>query len=264
MTFILAIVFFFFGLSMGSFLNVIIFRLNTGRSFGGRSKCLSCQKTLSWYELVPVASFILQGRRCRSCRAKLSWQYPAVELLSGLIFAGLFLRFTNLFYFGSALDFSVTYAFCAIIFSLLLLIAAYDLRHKVIPDIPVFILIALSFAGLFLFSGGSFHLHFPAWQEFLYGLLFTLPFAALWFISRGKWMGLGDGKLALGLAWFLGPSIMFSALALSFWSGAGIGLIMVAFKKLHGLKSEIPFAPFLFFGAILAFFFQLNFFPSGF
>ncbi len=258
------IIFFVFGIIIGSFLNVVIFRLNTGKTFGGRSQCLSCHKTLSWYELVPVASFLLQRGRCRSCRARISFQYPLIELASGLIFLGLFLKLQASFFYSDVLSFAAVYAFYAVMFSILLVITAYDARHKVIPDSLVIVFGILAFAGLFLFRDGFLSPHIPSFYDFLYGILFALPFGAIWFFSKGKWMGLGDGKLALGLSWFLGPVYMFSALALAFWTGAAVGMILVAFKKLSGLKSEVPFAPFLALGAILAFFFQLNFFGAAF
>ncbi|KKP84730.1 MAG: Type 4 prepilin-like protein leader peptide-processing enzyme [Parcubacteria group bacterium GW2011_GWD2_35_7] len=98
MTFFLTIIFFILGLIIGSFLNVVIFRFNTERSFGGRSGCMTCQNKLCWYELIPLISFFALKGRCRNCKAKISIQYPIVELMSGLIFAGLFLKFQDIFY----------------------------------------------------------------------------------------------------------------------------------------------------------------------
>ena len=263
MTTILTIIFLFFGLVIGSFLNVVILRLNTEKTFGGRSGCMACQKQLSWYELFPVFSFIFLKGRCKGCKTKISWQYPLVELFTGLIFACLFLKFQEVFYF-SPLIFAGTMAYYASMFSLLIVIAVYDIRHKIIPDILAIILGILAFVGLFFFSSFGFNLHLPSIWDLLSGVFIALPFALLWLVSRGAWMGLGDAKLAISLGWLLGLSRALSGVVLAFWTGAVIGLILIAFSKKHSVKSEIPFAPFLVLGAILAFLFELHIFPLGF
>ncbi len=264
MTLFITFVFLILGLIVGSFLNVVIFRLNTHRSFGGRSGCMICQKRLYWYELVPVVSFLWLKGRCSSCKTKISMQYPIVEGITGLIFAGLFLKFENLFYLDT-LIFSISLAFYATVFSLLLVIAVYDLRHKIIPDSLSLILGILSFIGLFFFSGFGFNIHFPSIWEFLSGIILALPFALFWLISKGTWMGLGDAKLAIGLGWLLGLSRALSGAVLSFWIGAIFGILLIFLnKKKYSIKSEIPFAPFLVLGMILAFLFELHIFPLNF
>ena len=263
MTTILTIIFFILGLIIGSFLNVVIFRLNTQKSFGGRSGCMACQKQLSWYELFPVFSFIFLRGRCKGCKTKISWQYPLVELLTGIIFACLFLKFQTTFYLSTFI-FAGTMAYYTGMFSLLIVIAVYDLRHKIIPDVLVLVFGVLAFVGLFFFSSFGFNLHIPSILELLSGLLIALPFALVWLVSKGTWMGLGDAKLAIGLGYLLGLSRALSGVVLAFWSGAIIGLILIAFSKKHSMKSEIPFAPFLILGAILAFLFELHLFPIGF
>ena len=269
-------IFFVLGLIIGSFLNVVIYRINTKRSFGGRSACMSCQSKLSWYELIPLFSFLSLKGRCLNCKTKISIQYPLVELLSGLIFALLFLKFQDVF-FSNVLIFSFAYVYYAIIFSILLVIAVYDLKHKIIPDILSFIFGALAFVGLFFFNSSSlplasagwaqasFYIHIPSILEFLSGVFIALPFALFWLISGGRWMGLGDAKLALGIGWLLGFTSALSGLAVAFWSGAIIGVTLVIFSKNSkiirmGMKSEIPFAPFLVLGTILAFLFDLHLF----
>lgn len=263
MTFILTIIFFILGIVFGSFLNVVIFRFNTNRSFGGRSGCMTCQKELCWYELIPLISFFALKGRCRSCKTKISIQYPIVELISGIIFSALFLKFQDLFYLNTFV-FSISYAYYATMFSVLLIIAVYDLKHKLIPDILVFIFGIVAFIGLFFFTNYGFYPHIPSLLEFLSGIFLALPFALLWLVSKGTWMGLGDAKLALGLGWLLGFSRLLSGAVVAFWSGAIVGIILVIFSKKHGMKSEIPFAPFLVFGIIIAFLFELHLFPVGF
>lgn len=260
MTTILAFIFFVLGLVIGSFLNVVIFRLNTQKTFGGRSQCLACQKQLSWYELFPLFSFLFLKGRCKGCKTKISWQYPLVELVTGIIFACLFLKFQDIFY-SSTFSFAFTMAYYAGMFSLLIVIAVYDLRHKIIPDILALIFGVLAFLGLFLFSAFGFNPHLPSIWELSSGIILALPFALLWLVSKGTWMGLGDAKLALGLGWLLGLSRALSGIVLAFWSGAIIGLILLAFSRKHSMRSEIPFAPFLVLGAILAFLFELHLFP---
>jgi len=219
--------------------------------------------TLSWYELFPVFSFLGLRGRCRNCKTKISIQYPLVELITGLIFAALFLKFQDIFFLNT-LAFSFTYAYYAIVFSLLMVIAVYDLKHKIIPDSLSLALGILTFFGLFLFSTGNFSvfsLHLPTLWDILAGPLIALPFALLWLVSAGRWMGLGDAKLALSLGWLLGLSAAFSGVVVAFWIGAIVGIMLVIFSPKHGMKSEIPFAPYLVLGTLLAFIFSLSIFP---
>jgi prepilin signal peptidase PulO-like enzyme (type II secretory pathway) len=265
---ILTIIFLGLGLIIGSFLNVVILRLNTERSFGGRSACMNCQSQLVWYELIPVFSFLGLLGRCRTCKTKISVQYPLVELATGIIFALLFLKFQNIFFLNT-LVFAFTYAYYTSLFSLLLVIAVYDLKHKIIPDALSFIFGILAFIGLFLFgnsglANNSFYPHMPLIIDFLSGILIALPFYLFWLLSKGTWMGLGDAKLAIGIGWLLGISEALSGLAIAFWVGAVVGIALIVSSKKHGMKSEIPFAPYLVLGAFLAFIFSLHLFGAGF
>lgn len=270
MTLLLLVFFFILGLIIGSFLNVVIYRINTAKSFGGRSACMSCEKKLRWYELIPLFSFLFLKGRCRTCKTRISIQYPLVELATGLIFALLFLELKDVFYMD-ILTFGVTYDYYAVMFSILMVIAVYDLKHKIIPDSLSLVFGIFAFIGLFFFTSSGFPVfypHIPALSEFLSGILIASPFAFFWLISSGKWMGLGDAKLALGIGWLLGLSIALSGLVIAFWSGAIIGVILIIFSKsrkmaglgVRGIKSEIPFAPFLVLGTFLAFIFELNLF----
>ena len=246
--------FFVLGLIIGSFLNVVIYRLNTSKSLGGRSACMSCQNKLSWYELIPLLSFLGLKGRCQNCKTKISIQYPLVELLTGLIFAGLFLKLFQNNFFIFNFVFVFTFIYYAAMFSLLLVIAVYDLRHKIIPNN-----LALTFCVLSIFSSNAFI--FAIFD----GIFLALPFAFLWLVSKGTWIGLGDAKLVLGLGWFLGFSQALSAIMLAFWSGALVGLALLIFKKTStGMKTEIPFAPFLIVGAFIAFIFNLRLFDINF
>lgn len=250
---------FCFGLIVGSFLNVVIYRYNTGQGIiGGRSRCPACAAGLRWFELLPLASFLWQSGRCRRCLSKISWQYPAVEVATGLIFALTVWKF-NL----SALSRSLLPLVLGM-FSLLIVITVYDLRHKIIPDGLVYAFIILA-ALLTLLSGDLI-----LWREHLLtGLGLFAFFFLLWWLSDGHWIGFGDGKLALGVGFWLGYQGGISAVVLAFWLGAAIGVLLVLFSQLSRLsrplrsftmKSEIPFAPFIIAGLLLNFFLNLNVF----
>lgn len=238
----LPIIIFAFGLIIGSFLNVVILRLNTGRSIAkGRSKCGSCSRTLSWYELVPVFSFLGLRGKCRTCKTQISFQYPFVELITALTFV---LLYTKIMLTGGFTLLSwLSFLFSAIVASLLIVITIYDLRHKIIPDRIVYLFIVLAFVSLifkvvtissFSFIDGLFS-----------GILLSAPFFFLWFFSKGRLMGFGDVKLALGIGWLISIMGALTVFLLSFWIGAIVGLFLIALTRGYGMKSEIPFAPFL-------------------
>ena len=110
---------------------------------------MSCKNQLRFYELVPVFSFLGLRGRCRNCKTKISIQYPLVELITGIIFATFFLKFQDIFFFNAPV-FVITYAYYVMMFSLLLVIAVYDLRHKIIPDILALVLGVLGFIAKFV------------------------------------------------------------------------------------------------------------------
>ncbi len=239
---------FVFGAVIGSFLNVVSLRYGTGKGLGGRSMCMSCGKTLTWRELVPLASFIAQRGKCRGCGTKVSWQYPLIELATGAIFAGIIVRFPPVSALAALSDIIYMASAC-----FLMPILAYDWRHKVIPDGLVYSFDALALASVFL--GGQSWLHAPHIWTILAGPILALPFAFLWLVSRGKWMGLGDAKLALGIGWILGLNAGLNAFVLAFWAGAVIGVawMLMRFGRFKaGL--EVPFGPFLIAGLYAALF----------
>lgn len=260
MLFILAIVFFVLGIIIGSFLSVVICRYNTNKNLGGRSACMSCQTTLHWYELIPLASFFFLRGRCRTCRTKISMQDPLVELFSGLIFVALFFKLKTVFFIDS-FSFVLSYGYYAAMFSLLLIVSFYDIKHKIIPDVMSLTLGIGAFIGMFFFSGGTFYPHVPSLSHFLAGFVISIPFALFWLVSKGRWMGLGDAKLSVGLGFLLGMEAVLSGTVLAFWIGSLAGISLLLSKKIKSTKSEIPFAPFLVLGAMIAFFFGINLFP---
>lgn len=259
----LAIIFIFLlGTIIGSFLNVVIYRFNTGKSITkGRSICMSCNKKLRWYELIPVLSFLIQSGKCRNCARKISHQYPIVELVTGVIFTIISLHFLNILS-KSIYDYIAVVGVFTFLFSLLVVISVYDIRHKIIPDKLVYIYAFVSFITIFINQNGFDYLFIkPSMMEIISGPIFALPFAFLWLISSGKWMGLGDAKLVLGLGWMLGPLQSIAMLTLSFWIGALVSLFVMLFthKKVN-MKTEIPFAPFLILSTLIVFIFNLDIF----
>ncbi len=255
---------FVFGTVIGSFLNVVIFRSHSGATFLGRSMCFSCGKTLRWHDLVPIFSFAALRGKCRFCLSKISWQYAAVEILTSALFVLFFWKVGGVAALQNTASFSyfANLVFLFTLGSLLVVIAGYDIKHKIIPDAFAYSFAALAFLGLIFFPTLA-----PTPLDFFAGPLLALPFAFLWYVSGGRWMGLGDAKLALGIGWFLGLKAGIVAVILAFWIGAIFGLALVAIGKLSAtpffssilrrritMKSEIPFAPFLIVGLLIVFF----------
>lgn len=274
-----AVFYFCLGAIVGSYLNVLILRYNTGRSSGGRSRCMSCLKTLEWYELVPIFSYVFQRGRCRMCTSKVSIQYPLVEFASAALFLLIFLQEPPI------LEMLALF----LIATLFLFVVVYDLKHLIIPQGPMYGLIVLSFASLFIvWNPLAFSL--PTLGDFLMGPILFSFFAALYMLSSGRAVGFGDAKLSLAIGWFLGFPGGISAFILSFWIGATVGVILLLATYLQSRarvskspvgkhesgatedkvyfsyepplrwhrKSEIPFAPFLAVGTFLVFFFHVS------
>ncbi len=275
---IIIVTFFLFGLIIGSFLNVVLFRYNTGRGIGGRSKCFSCKRSLGPVDLVPVFSFLMFRGKCRTCSTKISWQYPAVELLTGLLFAVAAAQGVLGFEYN-ILQFTAHMTYVLALLSMLVLITVYDIKHKIIPDTFVLIFSVLCFLNLFFAFGSHDSIHFvlPSLFQVISGFLLAFPFYLFWLISSGRWMGLGDAKLVIGFGWLLGLGAGATAIIYGFWIGAAVSLLMMFFgfivrnfglftegryKVLTSLsmKTEIPFAPFLITGLLMVLFFGYNMF----
>jgi len=224
----ISIFLFILGAIVGSFLNVVGLRWGK-RKLSGRSACPHCSKTLCWFELIPIVSFLIQRGRCRGCKKKISWQYPLIELWTGLIFA------------------TVPYIFIPI-FCIYVVILIYDFHHKIIPDELVYTSILLALLTSYFLLPTSFSL-----LDWLAGPILFVFFASIWFLSRGRAMGFGDAKLGLSVGLLLGATQGFSAIILAFWIGAFGSLAYLFLNKIgfikntKGLtiKSEIPFAPFI-------------------
>ncbi|MBI4992513.1 MAG: prepilin peptidase [Candidatus Harrisonbacteria bacterium] len=264
---------FLFGLITGSFLNVVSFRYDPEKSVFnfrnllGRSHCPFCRKTLRWYELIPVLSFVVQLGKCRSCGAKLSWQYPLVELTSGLIFL-LPLYFSN--YTLTPKPYTLIESIIWIlVFLTFLLIWTIDYRLYLIPDelnwalVILGLVLILSSAGNFGEFQGSFigpyaslfGLRQNIWLNHLFGAGFgILLTGAIIFLTRGKGMGMGDLKLLGALGFLYGwPDVLFIFMFGSLVGGV-VSAVLLLIRR-WGMKSQVPFGPFLILGAMLVFFF---------
>ena len=272
MIYILYLSVFLLGLFVGSFLNCVIYRLEKKESFlkgklrekirfaalRGRSFCPACKHVLSWRDLIPVLSFFLLKGKCRYCSSKISWQYPLVEISTALMFFIIFKNSNSDFLLNNFREIDlVNILYYWIIVSIFIVVFVYDLKHFIIPDGTVIALITVSFLWHlfnFLSNNYSFQMLF---SYFLSGFGAFLFFLFFYSVSRGKWMGFGDVKLAFAIGFFLGFPWIVIALFLSFLIGSIIGVIMIISQK-KKIKSEIPFAPFLVVGTFLALFLGEN------
>jgi leader peptidase (prepilin peptidase) / N-methyltransferase len=249
--------FFLFGCIIGSFLNVVVRRMHTGRSLGGRSHCASCGHPLRTWHLIPVISYLMLHARCAFCSARISAGYALVEILTGCLFA------VSAAFVKDPLALACYLGLMAA----LVVILAYDLRHTIIPD--EWVAIASLFAALIalagLRQGGGIDDILVRLVAAAIGALF---FGGLWYLSEGRWVGLGDAKLAIPLGILVSWPQVISALVLSFWLGAALSVSILGAQRLlkrgQGrlrfasssltMKSEIPFAPFLIAGFLLTHF----------
>ena len=251
---------FIFGLVVGSFLNVVILRGAAGQSLTGRSCCQSCQKILSWSELIPVFSFVIQKGRCRNCGVVLYWQYPLIELATGIFYAGAVYLFYPVLSFDVWSVVLIIGSFAGIGAGIVIFVS--DLKYQIIPFGPAIVLFLLSLTVAVWRA-----IYLPLWSSsvlgsFLYDLgaafIFSLFFASLWFFSRGRWMGLGDAKLVLATSLIVGFPMSLTAFLFSFWLGGVAGLVLLAFRKKEW-QSRLPFGPFILIGTALAYFYSAKF-----
>ncbi|MDO9040720.1 MAG: prepilin peptidase [Desulfocapsaceae bacterium] len=238
-----------FGAMIGSFLNVVILRLPTenGSIVFPASHCPRCLTPLSWYENIPVVSFLILRGRCRHCHQKISLQYPVVELCMALLSAAIVQRF------GLSITAGGYFLFCAA----LLVIIWIDIQHQIIPDV-------ISLPGILM--GLIFSFVTPAlnWKDSLIGILLgggvlyaIALFYYLWRKQEG--MGGGDIKLLAMIGAFLGWQALPFVIFASSLSGSCVG-ILAMIKQRKGGKARIPFGPFLSLAALIYLFFpeQVN------
>jgi prepilin signal peptidase PulO-like enzyme (type II secretory pathway) len=239
MELIVSLLLFVFGLCVGSFLNVVILRLaNNERFSASRSYCPSCRHQLAWFDLVPLASFILLRGRCRYCQAHISWQYPLVEAASGVLWLSGYLwlapELSTAISFGAVLPLLTFGVFG----SLLLALFVFDARWYILPDEVTLPALAVA-------------LTLNIWRGYDWHTLVTLGLVgAGWFyiqyaVSKGKWVGDGDMRLGALVAVMVGSfPALFILFLLTYLSGALVGLgLLAAGKKTWG--GQLPLGTFM-------------------
>jgi len=265
--FVPAMLVFILGVALGSFGNVLVYRYRSGVSLGGRSRCLSCGTTLTPIDLIPLLSYLLSRGRCRHCGSRFSAQYPLVELAAGVL-AVIVLSVSRVDLLVAVPSSIGLFFLDLALWEMLLVLAVYDIRHKIIPDGFVIAaaligILRMIMAFFLLTHGGQeiplFDMSFAWWWNVFAGPLLALPFALLWFFSGGRWMGLGDAKLALVFGTAFGLAYGLTGIILGFWVGAFSSILLLLFRgRSFTMKSEIPFAPFLVLGMLIVYIFGIN------
>lgn len=222
---------------------------------------MRCGHALGALDLVPVVSYLALRGRCRYCGARISVQYPVVEILGGALSLGVYLTTPT----------PLAFAYWFVVWMLILFIVVYDIRHTVIPWSCSLLLIVLALVYLFATSAAT-----P--DRLLAGVALAAPLLFISLVSRGTWMGWGDGVFELSLGWLLGLLPGLSALMVGIWSGAFVGVALIAAdhaaagftpmgasrksKRGFTMRSELPFAPFLALGAAVCYFFHVDLFSQ--
>jgi prepilin signal peptidase PulO-like enzyme (type II secretory pathway) len=243
--YLLALLFFIFGAIFASFIGVVVARLNTGQSFlAGRSRCDACGAPLPPLALMPVFSFIVLGGRARCCGARIPLLAPVAELILGGLFALAYL----------SVGITLALPFLLLSLALLLALVLYDLAHQILPPVLLGAFVVAAAAAGFLSA--------PSTDAFISScttaLLIAASLALIHYLSGGRAMGFSDAPLSLGLALLVGPAAL-AGFIFSFWIGAVVGIVILAGRPAGSrMGVEVPFAPYLAAGFILAYFTQWN------
>lgn len=230
---ILYIMIFLIGISIGSFLNVCIYRIPKKEDIVfERSHCMSCGNVLKWYELIPLFSFIVQGGKCRNCKTKLSVQYPLIELLNGLIYVWIFIV-------KGFCPESILFCICA---SVLIVISVIDWRTF---EIPFGCNIVIGILGIVRVI-----LDLAHWYNYVIGF-FTVSglFLIIYWITKGRGIGGGDIKLMAAAGLLLGWQNILLSLMIGSIAGS---VIHLALMKIQGKDRVLAFGPYLAFGIFIS------------
>ncbi len=230
---ILYVVIFLFGITIGSFLNVCIYRIPKKEDIvSERSHCMSCGNVLKWYELIPLFSFLAQGGKCRNCKTKLSVQYPLIELINGLIYVWVFVAngFTAT---------SILFCICA---STLLVLGIIDWRTY---EIPIGCNILIGILGIVRVI-----LDLAHWYDYVIGFFVVSGlFYIILLASKGRGMGGGDVKLMAAAGLLLGWKNILLALMIGSIAGSVIHLTLM---KIQGRDRVLAFGPYLALGIYIS------------
>jgi prepilin signal peptidase PulO-like enzyme (type II secretory pathway) len=234
----LEIMVFVFGLTVGSFINMAVWRVGNNKSLlkEKRSYCDFCKKKLKWYDNIPVLSFLIYKGKSRCCGKKLSLSYPIVEIMTGTIFV------LNFYYSTTYLLLFLTF----MILGLLVFEAAFDFKYMTLPDLTAFLLIGLALLRWLV-------LGMP--KSFLVSALISGLFILLLHkikIKGNEAMGDGDILLAVFMGLFLGFPNIVVAFYIAFVAGALVGGLLIL-RKIVGRLTPIPFGPFLILGTLIAY-----------
>ncbi len=236
-----------FGVVIGSFLNVCIYRLPAGQSIViGPSSCPSCGQRLRAADLVPVLSYACLGGRCRYCKTHVSWQYPAIEVLTGALFLLLYLK----------LGLSIPLVIFAALAALLIVISLIDLRHMIIPNGLIITGLVVGAANLLM---AIFTPYVGSWANYVIGFFaggLPLLLIALFctYLLKKEAIGGGDIKLMAMSGLIIGWKLIATAYLIGIILGAVISLILIA-ARIKSRGDEIPFGPFLSLGILISIFF---------
>ena len=230
---ILYIMIFLIGISLGSFLNVCIYRIPKKEDIVfERSHCMSCGNVLKWYELIPLFSFLVQGGKCRNCKTKLSVQYPLIELLNGLIYVWIFMA-------KGFQPESILFCICA---SVLIVISVIDWRTYEIPFGCNIIIGILGIVRVFL--------NLAHWYDYVIGFFAVSGlFLIIYWITKGRGIGGGDIKLMAAAGLLLGWQNILLSLMIGSIAGS---VIHLALMKIQGKDRVLAFGPYLAFGIFIS------------
>ena len=222
-----------FGMVVGSFLNVCIFRIPKEESIVfPNSHCMECGYKLRWYDLIPVFSFIMLGGRCRKCNTKLSLQYPLIEGLNGALYAIVFL----------ANGWNLTSIVYCLLTSALIVISVIDFRTMTIPDGASIFIFILGIAAVVLDRS--------AWKDHVIGFFVVSGFLLIIFlVSVGRAMGFGDVKLMAAIGFVIGWKKVILGLVIGCIIGSVVHVIRM---KLFKEGNELAFAPYLAIGSVVS------------
>lgn len=238
----MTIIIFLYGLLIGSFVNVCIYRIAKEENIVfPSSHCPKCKTSLKCYDNIPVISYFILVGKCRYCKSKISPQYPLIEISNATIYLLLFYKF----------NFMVDFIFYSMIFSILIIIAMIDLKEMIIPDSLVMSILILSILHKlinYILNKTPINLLVCIGGMVLAGGLFIL----IILISKGG-MGGGDVALIGALGFILGIRKILLTIFLSFILGAIISIILLI-GKIKGKSDPIPFGPFIILGFIISLF----------